>query len=159
MCWQCDNPDKTTHDYLEVLRGIIRDCGWAVQGVEDDRAPYAYTIGLYRRGLPELLVTGLAPETAARALNDAAERSLTAGAPAPGARWTLRDGLLVEVVDVDHPDAHMDMAVAVARGRPIRARQMVWADRLGRWPWVRGFDRGMRRQPVLGIRRRPPDAG
>ena len=72
MCWQCDNPNGTTEEYLDELRETIRINGWAVQGVEDDRRPYAYTIGLHDRGLPELLVTGLSPERAARVLNDVA---------------------------------------------------------------------------------------
>ena len=59
MCWQCDNPNGTTEEYLGELRETIRVNGWAVQGVEDDRRPLAYTIGLHDRGLPELLVTGL----------------------------------------------------------------------------------------------------
>jgi hypothetical protein len=68
MCWQCDNPNGTTEEYLDELRETIRINGWAVQGVEDDRRPFAYTIGLHDRGLPELLVTGLSPERAARVL-------------------------------------------------------------------------------------------
>ena len=34
MCWQCDNPDRTTDDYLDLLREIINGHGWAVQFVE-----------------------------------------------------------------------------------------------------------------------------
>ena len=52
-----------------MLRGIMKDHGWAVQFVEDNRRPFAYTIGLHNLGLPELLVTGLQPQTAGRVLN------------------------------------------------------------------------------------------
>ena len=152
MCWQCDHPEKTREDYLDVMRSIIREHGWAVQFVEDDRAPFAYTIGLNARGLPELLMTGLAPKRSQLLLNRAAELALREGAPVPGAQFTLCDRLPVEVVEVGHPEAHMAIALDIARGRPVRARQLVWADNLGRWPWARGFDRGMRRQPVLGVR-------
>ncbi|MBW8711109.1 MAG: DUF4262 domain-containing protein, partial [Mycobacterium sp.] len=72
MCWQCDNTNGTTEEYLDELRATIRIHGWAVQSVEDDRLPFAYTIGLHDRGLPELLVTGLSPQPAARLLNDVA---------------------------------------------------------------------------------------
>ncbi|WP_319452699.1 MULTISPECIES: DUF4262 domain-containing protein [unclassified Mycobacterium] len=151
MCWQCDHPDKTIDDYLHVLRSTIRQHGWAVQYVETDRAPYAYTVGLHARGLPELLMTGLAPKRSAQLLNHAAEHAIVGGVPVPGAQFYLLDGLRVEVVAVEHPDAHMGMALAIARA-PIQARQYVWADSRRRWPWARGFENGMRRQPVLGSR-------
>ena len=52
MCWQCDHPDKTTDDYLDVLRKTIEDPRSAVQFVECDKRPFAYTVGLHERGLP-----------------------------------------------------------------------------------------------------------
>ena len=57
MCWMCDHPGATQQDYFDELRSRVQKHGWAVQYVEIDRAPYAYTIGLHDRGLPELLVT------------------------------------------------------------------------------------------------------
>jgi hypothetical protein len=42
MCWRCDNLNGTTEEDLDELRETIRVHGWAVQGVEDDRLPYAY---------------------------------------------------------------------------------------------------------------------
>jgi hypothetical protein len=152
MCWQCDHPDKTLADHLDVLRSTMREYGWVIQAVEDDRAPYSYTVGLYQRGLPELLMTGLAPKRAARLLNHVAGHSHLAGVPPPGTQFRVLDGLAIEVVEVDHPDAHMGMAIAINRGRPIRARQLVWADSRHRWPWEPRFDNGTRRQPVLGRR-------
>jgi hypothetical protein len=72
MCWQCDNPHRTTDDYLDVLREIINGHGWAVQYVEGEDRPFAYTVGLTDLGLPELLITGLPPRTAKRLLNSIA---------------------------------------------------------------------------------------
>jgi hypothetical protein len=69
MCWMCDHPGSTIDDYLDELRAKILEHGWAVQYVENDRTPYAYTIGLHDHGLPELLVTGVAPRRAQRLLN------------------------------------------------------------------------------------------
>ncbi|MFN0144666.1 MAG: hypothetical protein ACKVP6_14660 [Mycobacterium sp.] len=46
MCWQCDNPHRTTDDYLDVLREIIDGHQWAVHYVEDEDRPFAYTVGL-----------------------------------------------------------------------------------------------------------------
>jgi hypothetical protein len=151
MCWQCDNPDKTLDDYLALLRAEILARGWIVQYVEDDRTPYAYTIGLHDRGLPEFLVTGLPPKRALWLLETFVKRALVGRRPAPGERLPLPAGTRLEIVKVEHPDAHMDMAVAL-EGRDIQAVQLVWADDRGRWPWAKGFDDGRRTQPVLGVR-------
>ena len=64
MCWQCDHPGATTADYLKELRATIRKRKWVVQYVEDDKKPFAYTIGLHKRGFAEYLVTGVTPERA-----------------------------------------------------------------------------------------------
>jgi hypothetical protein len=151
MCWQCDNPNGTTEGHLDELRATIRTHGWAVQGVEDDRLSYAYTIGLHDRGLPELLVTGLSPESATGLLNDAAGAVVGGRDLAPGAHIAVGAGPLLEIVEVDRPDAHMNFAVALG-GPDIRALQLVWADERGRWPWAAAWGHGRRRQPVLGIR-------
>jgi hypothetical protein len=153
MCWQCDNPNGTTEEYLDELRATIRVHGWAVQGVEDDRLPFAYTIGLHDHGLPELLVTGLSPQQAACLLNDVAAAAVGGRVLKPGAHIAVGDGPLVEIVEVEHPDAHLNFAVALG-GPDIRALQLVWADDRGRWPWAAGWGHGRRRQPVLGIRAR-----
>jgi hypothetical protein len=141
MCWQCDNPNGTTEEYLDELRASIRMHGWVVQGVE----------GLHARGLPELLVTGLSQESAARVLNDVAVAAVGGRVFEPGAHIAVGDGPLLEIVEVDHPDAHLNFAVALG-GPDIRALQLVWADDRGRWPWAAGWGPGQRRQPVLGIR-------
>lgn len=151
MCWQCDNPNGSTEEYLDELRALIRIHGWAVQGVEDDRRSYSYTIGLHDRGLPELSITGLPPQQAARLLNDAARDAVGGRAFEPGAHIAVGDGPLFEIVEVEHPDAHMTFAVALG-GPGIRALQLVWADDRGRWPWAAGWGHGRRRQPVLGVR-------
>lgn len=150
MCWQCDNPDKTLDDYLAMLRADISARGWVVQYVEDDRRPLAYTIGLHARDLPELLVTGLPPKHAMWLLNTFAKR-ISPRQPSAGRQYSLPARTRVELVDVDHPDAHLNMAIAI-EGRDISALQLVWADDRGRWPWAKGFDDGRRIQPVLGKR-------
>ncbi|HTI78462.1 MAG TPA: DUF4262 domain-containing protein [Mycobacterium sp.] len=151
MCWQCDNPNGTTEEYLDELRASIRIHGWVVQSVDGDRLPFAYTIGLHDRGLPELLVTGMSGENAARVLNDVAVAALGGRVFLPGAHIAVGDGPLLEIVEVDHPDAHLNFAVALG-GPDIRALQLVWPDERGRWPWAAGWGQGRRRQPVLGVR-------
>ena len=138
-------------DYLGVLRAQILTRGWTVQYVEDNRAPYAYTIGLHDYGRPELLVTGVSSQRATRVLKTVARMSLRDGAPTPGDRIQLPAGPLIEIVKIDNPDAHMDMAVAF-NGIEFQALQLVWADGRGRWPWAANFSDGRGRQPVLGVR-------
>jgi hypothetical protein len=151
MCWMCDHPSSTIDDYLDHLRSIVLAHGWATQYVEDKPTPYAYTVGLHECGLPELLVTGVSPQRALRVLNGVARIAVRDDAPVPGDRIQLPAGPLIEVVAVDHPDAHMGMAVAFY-GVEFSARQLVWADGRGRWPWAAGFSDGRGRQPVLGMR-------
>jgi hypothetical protein len=133
---------RTAHEY-----------GWAVQGVERERArpPWAYTVGLTPLDLPELLITGLPLPRSAGLLNRAAPHVLRGRPPEPGERMRLVDGPLVEFVAVEHPDVHLLTALALF-GDDVRGVQLVWADDRGRWPWERGF-RGRRGgQPVLGER-------
>ncbi|MBS1692717.1 MAG: DUF4262 domain-containing protein [Actinobacteria bacterium] len=151
MCWICDHPEATDEDYLERLRQIVRSHGWAVQYIESDRTPFAYTVGLHDCGLPELLVSGVSPDRARRLLSTAARAALRGESFTPGRHTALRAGPLVEVVEVEHPDVHL--AWALNHGGPgVRALQLVWADERGRWPWAPRFADGRVRQPVLGVR-------
>jgi hypothetical protein len=147
----CDHPDATTDDYLGLLREKMRKRGWTIQYVESDRLPFAYTIGLTRGGLPEFLVTGVSPRHAVQLLDAGAQIAVRDGPPAPGTQIALPAGPLVEVVEVEHPDAHLYMAVNTFGGE-ISALQLVWSDGCGRWPWVSGFNDGRGGQPVLGVR-------
>jgi len=151
MCWMCDHPEASAQDYLDVLRTKMRKNGWAVQYVESDRTPFAYTIGLHDWGLPELLVTGVSPPRASRLLNGVARDALRGLSLTPGSQIKVHAGPLIEIVDVDQPDAHMGWAIE-SGGPDVRARQLVWADGRGRWPWFATFCDGRRRQPVLGVR-------
>lgn len=151
MCWLCDHPTATRQDYLEVLRTKARKHGWAVQYVELDRSPFAYTVGLNDWGLAELLITGVSPARASRLLGAVAREALRGSSLAAGGKLKVTGGPLVEFVEVDHPDVHMGWAVEHAQG-PIGAVQVVWADGRGRWPWSAAFCDGRRLQPVLGLR-------
>ena len=157
MCWRCDNPQANIEDYLGTLRSTIADHGWAVQFVESERRPFAYTIGLHGRGIPELLITGLPPHTSMRLLNSIAHQIVEDGVVLqPAMHIDYQDEFLLEVIEVDHPDVHLKFAVGLFGSR-IRALQLVWTDDGSRWPWDRGWAHGRRRQPVLG-RRRPLSA-
>lgn len=86
MCWLCDHPDSTVEEWLSTIRETVDKHGWAAQYVESDRAPFAYTVGLHARVLPELLVTGLPPQPTVRLLNTVAEYLLAGGRPVLGVR-------------------------------------------------------------------------
>jgi len=159
MCWLCDHPGSTPADYLDHVRELIARHGWAVQGVQRDRAhpPWAYTTGLTELGTPELVLTGLPLSRAASLLNDAAGHLSHGAPPVPGERILLPGGPLTEIVEVAEPAAHLETAVGLY-GPQIRALQIVHADRRGHWPWEAGY-RGVRGgQPVLGIRAAPEAA-
>jgi hypothetical protein len=151
MCWQCDNPDATIDDYLDLLRRIVRRRGWAIQFIESEQQPFAYTIGLHEKGLPELLLTGLPPETSARLLNSIVAQIVNNSTLLrPAMHIDYQGEFLLEVVEVDHPDAHLKFAVAIYG--PIRALQLVWTDKAPLWPWDRSWAQGRRPQAVLGLR-------
>ena len=151
MCWQCDHPYATVDDYLDELRKTMLEHGWAVQYVESDRIPFAYTVGLHDCGLPELLMTGVSSQRAMRLLNTVAGDMMSGTTLKPGQKIAVRSGPLVEIVEVANPDAHMKWAVAFG-GPEVRGLQLVWADGRGRWPWAAAFSDGRGRQPVLGVR-------
>jgi hypothetical protein len=153
VCWECDHPGSTRLDYLNHMRKLADDYGWAVQGVERwrDRPPWAYTVGLTRHGQPELVVTGMRIEPAACLLNQVAGHIMHAAAARPGEQIPWDGGPLIEIVKVSEPSAHLHLAVEF-HGPRIRALQIVHADDRGRWPWEVGY-RGLRGgQPVLGRR-------
>ncbi|MBU9763038.1 DUF4262 domain-containing protein [Mycobacterium sp. TNTM28] len=152
MCWQCENPNAPIEDYLDELRGMIEDHGWAVQFVESENRPFAYTVGLHDRGLPELLITGLPPDVSTRVLNSLAHMIVDDGIVlGPAMHIDYQDRFLIEVVEVENPDVHLKFAIGLF-GPQVRALQLVWADDRGRWPWDFDWDNGRRWQAVLGIR-------
>jgi Domain of unknown function (DUF4262) len=152
MCRQCDHPsDSDAEEDISGLRECVREHGWVIKYVDDDRRPYAYTIGLHQFGLPELMATGVTTERALALLDYFIEETISKGAPRPGDQIMLCDTAKIEVVHVDHPDAHLDLAVSLF-GPKLRALQLVWTDLRGRWPWDEKFDFDGLRQPVLGVR-------
>jgi hypothetical protein len=151
MCWQCDHPGATTADYLKVLQKTITKSKWAVQYVEDDKKPFAYTIGLHKRGFAEYLVTGVTPDRAMRLLNTVADYTIREVAPKAGELMTIGPQEQLEFVKVDQPDAHLVFAAGLY-GSTVQALQVVWRDDRGHSPWCPDFDAGRGSQPVLGKR-------
>lgn len=151
MCWQCDHPEATTADYLNELRMAIARHEWVVQYVEDERRPFAYTIGLHKQGFAEYLVTGVSPERAMQLLNSVASYTIREVAPKSGDTMNIAGEVDLEFVEVGQPDAHLVHAVNLY-GPTVRALQLVWRDERGHSPWCPDFDGGRGSQPVLGKR-------
>lgn len=82
----------------ERVRRQVEECGWAVVGMTDPNKPFAHTVGLTARGLPELLTGVPVPALLERAggyLEAAVERHLEAelkpgdSFTAGGRDWTV----------------------------------------------------------------------
>lgn len=86
------------------IRNTVHRLGWAIQyvGGEEcsrpgcdsppgDGPPFAYTVGLFGLGHPELLVFGLPPEPAAWVLNSLGERVRAGESLQPGQLIALAD--------------------------------------------------------------------
>lgn len=152
-----------------TLRTIHQD-GWAVTSVADRCArptsscvgpsdAVSYTTGLTVHEIPELMIYGLDPSTAARALHglgrllhDHDWRPLAAG----GETFFLGDlgrrVLLIEAVDKD------DMAITNSLFPDAPALQAVWADSHGRFPWQLEYTEIETHQPLKGpLREQFPD--
>jgi hypothetical protein len=153
MCWKCDHPESTMQEWMELIYAAVQANGWVVQFVSD-RTPFAYTIGLHPRGLPELLVTGMPPERAKLVLDSVAQYLVEGGRPVPGERMLIGGELLLDFVQVQHPDAHLKFAVSIYG--PLQALQLVWPDDQGHRPWCAKFSNGGVRQPVFGVQVDPP---
>lgn len=79
---------------------------------------------------------------------------MLAAPPAPGDQLQLGAGTVVEIVEVAHPEVHLEAAVALY-GASLSALQLATADERGRFPWEAGHRGGRGGQPVLGARASP----
>jgi len=82
--------DAGEADDVSRARADVDLYGWALQYVEadDPHEAFGYTAGLSMRGLPELVVRGLAPEDTWAVLNDLAEDCTSGRLPEPGEELT-----------------------------------------------------------------------
>lgn len=154
------------HDsFLRHQDQIIATLGWAVTYVlptDDDPTdiPFAYTVGLTERDLPELLIAGLPIPVAHTLLNDLARREHDNGERYRHAQRI--DDLLVgyDTVLIDGPlSDRLWPGAAIARyGRErIRVRQIVWPDVTGRFPWDDGYNHTGCPQPLITDQEPVPD--
>ena len=151
--------------FAEQMEQAINATGVFIQYVdaEPPARPWAYTIGRTRRRLPELLVTGTCPTTAAMILNCVNEvwtdGSRTAAdvtshldlsspvllLPIPDEVWDDSDFLLGAARDAEQWGLTDEQS----------AFQVVYADRDKNFPWHPACSAWFRRgQPILGRRER-----
>jgi hypothetical protein len=136
----------------------IRRHGTTIEYVMGDMrarlTPFAYTVGLFGMGHPELLVFGLDPRTSNVLLNDVSARVKAGSDLVPGERlefdgWSHR----VTVEAVPNPG---EIAFAANRfyQRPdehsVPLLQLTYDDRDGRFPWQDGYGNAEWIQPRPG---------
>lgn len=163
-----DQEDKHTADtirkhgvYIQYVGGDRCSCcdsvGPAPGAGEDDerrQPPFAYTVGLFGIGHPELAVVGVDPGTAAAVLNDVSARVHAGSDLVPGEvlafdGWTHR----VTVETVPNPG---EIVFAANRfyQRPdaysVPLLQLTYDDRRGRFPWDDGYANPAGVQPRPG---------
>jgi len=125
------------------LAHVIRRHRVAVQyvaaGEESDEPSFAYTVGLFGVGHPELVVVSLGYETATGVLNRVAEMVLDGRDLVPGEVITDDDGEeVLTVEELPNPDEVLFSANRFY-GRPdefsVPAYQLTWAHPGGVFPW------------------------
>lgn len=152
--------DAQTTAFLDQERAhtaaTVRRFGWSIQYVFDDgtMSSFAYTVGLFGMGHPELLIFGVGQSTAAGVLNDLGGRVRTGAQLGHGElltfdRWVHR----VELREVPNPGEILFTANEFYL-RPdwasVPALQVIWDDRNGRFPWDDGYALPPGVQPMPG---------
>ncbi|MCP2323622.1 hypothetical protein HDA40_002129 [Hamadaea flava] len=148
-------PGPLTPEQQQWLQHTIETVGWAVittalQAVSVD-VPFAYTVGLTERDLPELLIVGVRHDTAISLLNDLARRANSSGPLLHGQRLDdLITGL--DVLILEGPaDGLLRPSAALYLYGPgaVRLQQCVWPDPDGRFPWEPGYTMHPAAQPTI----------
>lgn len=138
------------------MASIIRRHGWAVQfvggpccerpgcGGGDGTGPaFAYTVGLFGLGHPELLVFSLPPEAATSVLNGFGERVRSGEHLIPGQLLTLSGGHHGFVAEEVPNPGEIVLGANDFYKRPPHASvpvlQLSYDDGGGRFPWDAGY--------------------
>jgi hypothetical protein len=148
---------KFLEHQIAWTRDMIRRHGWAVEYVfgEGERdPPFAYTVGLFGLGYPELVVFGLHAEESARLLNDVGGRVRAGERLVPGELVTFTDWPhRLHLLPLVNP-AEVLLWANRFYGRPptdpVDGMQLVWDDSSGRFPWEPDFAAPRWLQPLPG---------
>lgn len=151
---------QQTNEYLDRIRGLVDQYGWAIQSVFPDEADqdpgFAYTAGLSLHGHAEIIVSGLPPSTGQMLLNDLAKRVRDSGDDL--ATNTPMDDVIenlsVILIPVTDPRKYISIADTLLQkkvaGAHAAAVQMVWPDPNGRFPWEPDCTTTTAHQKILG---------
>jgi hypothetical protein len=140
---------------LDAFVRTIQHHGWAVTASQPGTTSprYAYTVGLSRLGIPELVVTGLQQPTAHGLLSRLADRVVHRAARfRHGQRLTdvsdIYDFIVVNAAITS--DIYPDIALRLYGEDRVCWRQVVWPDRHLCFPWDTGYAHPPHVQPLLG---------
>lgn len=134
--------------YIDQIEAMIRDHGWAIQGVfatetSDLKFDFAYTVGLMKRGCTaELLMAGIPMKTAASILNQIAAEMVNGGQMIPPAEFELPGGFMLKAkffVPRKGSELHLGVARAFYNRPDVPVAQYVWPDKQGNYPWDEGW--------------------
>lgn len=138
--------ESRTQAYLDQVKAVIRDNGWAMQAVFATKgAPfdYVYTIGMIeRKCTTELMIVGLPYQKAAEILNQIALTMVNQIQLIPPDEWPLAGGFKLKSRPFV-PRVGGELHVGVARayyGQDVVMTQYVWPDSEHRYPWDEGWD-------------------
>jgi hypothetical protein len=143
--------------FAAEIEDKIARYGWVLQGVLPDRKGeygWSYTVGLEDRDLPELIVTGLPPQTAhtiiSRIIRDCDEGRRAWPSAGDTLGGVLMGDHLLRVVAVEPDIAQAGEWFAVAHARRasrvgLTALQIVWPNEDDSWP-----EGPTEAQPLLG---------
>lgn len=138
------------------LTETIRKHGWAIQyigggscthpdcsGGDDEGPPFAYTVGLFGLGHPELLVFSLPPDAACGVLNDFGERVREGENLIPGQELMLEGHHHRFVAEVVPNPGEIVFCANDFYQRPAEASvpllQLTYDDGTGVYPWDDGY--------------------
>lgn len=167
MCRKCDHDAGIDGDPEDPIvaqqwldqedawfRDTIRRCGWAIQAVfgSADTPSFAYTVGLTGFDHPEIVVFGLANESAQTLLNELGDRIRSGERLRDGDTVEIR-GIEVTLFDLPNPGEVVFGANDIYRRRPedsVPALQAVYPDDHGAWPWQPDCELPIGQQPMPG---------
>lgn len=147
-------------DGVDVIESLIARYGWVIKGnaaADDGTMPaYAYTVGLGRLGISELMVVGMPHPMCGGLLNELAAQQVAASKagektmPGPLVMEGVERKLYLVAVGYEAAAKYVPEALERESGAPWRLLQLCWADLAGAFPWEPSYESQHIDQPVLG---------
>lgn len=130
--------------FIQYVGGACSEpgCACSVDADEDGGPPFAYTVGLFGLGHPELLILGAGPQTSGAVLNELSERVRAGADLVPGELITVAEWPHRIVAEVVPNPGEIVFAANRFYQRPDEASvpvlQLSYDDTAGRFPWEPG---------------------